>query len=180
MPGANGDPLLGALPPLVPALHWNEDVFDLPHGAVELLGPRLDGVEAFRAGPNAYGLQVHPEVDPSELDRWYVDYGGWLTQAGVTELDARDADAAHVRAQADAAARLFTAFAGIVGDATCVIEVWLERLYARLGRWYVPLLVGAMIVGGVAMAASTVAAGAGYLDVGLGPSLRVPRHLREP
>jgi len=53
------------------------------------------------------------------------------------------------------------------------VEAWLERLYARLGRRYVPLLVGAMILGGVAMGASTVAAGAGYLDAGVGPSLRV-------
>ena len=118
LPGANGDPLLRALPPLVPALHWNEDVFDLPHGAVELLGPRVDGVEAFRAGRNAYGLQFHPEVGPSVLDRWYADYGGWLTQAGVTEPDARAADAAHERAQADVAERLFAAFAGIVRAAT--------------------------------------------------------------
>ncbi len=53
------------------------------------------------------------------------------------------------------------------------MEAWLERLYARLGRRYVPGLVGAMILGGVAMSASTVAAGAGYLNVGVGASLRV-------
>ena len=116
LPGANGDPLLRALPPLVPALHWNEDVFDLPPGAVELLGPRVDGVEAFRAGPSAYGLQFHPEVDSSVLERWYADYGHWLGQAGVTERAARAADAAHEGAQADIADRLFTAFARIVGD----------------------------------------------------------------
>ncbi len=49
----------------------------------------------------------------------------------------------------------------------------MERLYARLGRRYVPGLVGAMFLGGVAMGASTVAAGAGYLGAGIGPSLRV-------
>jgi GMP synthase (glutamine-hydrolysing) len=116
LPGASGDPLVSALPPLVPALHWNEDVFDLPPGAVELLGPRVEGVEAFRAGPSAYGLQFHPEVDPSVLERWYADYGSWLAQAGVDERDARAADVAHQRAQADIAHRLFSAFAGIVAD----------------------------------------------------------------
>ena len=30
------------------------------------------------------------------------------------------------------------------------MEAWLERLYARLGRRYVPALVGAMVLGGVA------------------------------
>ena len=116
LPGANEDPLLRTLPPQVPALHWNEDVFDLPPGAVELLGPRVDGIEAFRAGRSAYGLQFHPEVDSSVLDRWYADYGNWLAQAGVAEREARAADAAYEHAQADVAQRLFTAFAGIVAD----------------------------------------------------------------
>jgi hypothetical protein len=48
-----------------------------------------------------------------------------------------------------------------VGD-DAHVEAWLERLYARLGRRYVPVLVGAMILGGLAMGATTVAAGAGY------------------
>jgi GMP synthase (glutamine-hydrolysing) len=114
LPDADGDPLLRALPARVRALHWNEDVFDLPAGAVELLGPRIEGVEAFRAGRSAYGFQFHPEVDPATLDRWYRDYVSWLAQAGVAEPDARAADAAHERAQAELADRLFTAFAGIV------------------------------------------------------------------
>jgi len=116
LPGANGDPLVSALPPVVSALHWNEDVFDLPPGAVELLGPRVEGVEAFRAGTSAYGLQFHPEVDASVLEGWYADYGDWLAEAGVAERDARAADAAHQRAQADIAHRLFTAFASLVTD----------------------------------------------------------------
>ena len=53
------------------------------------------------------------------------------------------------------------------------MEALLERLYARLGRRYVPFLVGGMILGAVSMSATTVAAGAGYLGVGAGPSLRV-------
>ncbi len=116
LPGAAGDPLVSALPPLIPALHWNEDDFDLPPGAVELLGPRGAGVEAFRAGRSAYGLQFHPEVDSGVLERWYADYGSWLAEAGVSERDARAADAAHRPAQADNAQRLFGAFAGIVAD----------------------------------------------------------------
>ena len=114
LPGASSDPLISALPPVVPALHWNEDVFDLPPGAVELLGPRVEGIEAFRAGTSAYGLQFHPEVDSTVLERWYVDYASWLAEAGVAERDARAADAVHQRAQADIAHRLFTAFASIV------------------------------------------------------------------
>ena len=114
LPDAAGDPLVEALPDRIPALHWNEDVFDLPRVATEILGPRNEGVEAFRAGSAAYGLQFHPEVDPPSLDRWYADYGDWVGEAGVPEPEARAADARHEHAQADLGHRLFTAFAGIV------------------------------------------------------------------
>jgi GMP synthase (glutamine-hydrolysing) len=114
LPGNEEDPIAGALPDRVPALHWNEDVFDLPPGAIELLGPRKEGVEAFRFGAAAYGFQFHPEVDPPALERWYADYLDWVGQAGVPEPEARAADRAHERAQADLGDRLFSAFAGIV------------------------------------------------------------------
>jgi GMP synthase (glutamine-hydrolysing) len=114
LPAADGDPLVSALPDRVVALHWNEDVFELPDGAVELVGPRVEGVEAFRAGHCAWGLQFHPEVDRAALERWYADYGPWLAQAGVDEEQARAADAVHERAQADLAHRLFGAFARVV------------------------------------------------------------------
>src|SRR3954471_4073746 len=61
--------------------------------------------------------------------------------------------------------------AGVGDDAR--VEARLERLYARLGRRYVPLLVGGMVAGGVLMCAATVAAGAAYLDAALRPALRV-------
>lgn len=114
LPAGERDPVVGALPDRVAALHWNEDVFELPLGAVELLGPRIEGVAAFRAGRSAYGLQFHPEVDRSALDRWYASYTSWLAEAGVSEPEARATDAANESAQADLARRLFTAFAGVV------------------------------------------------------------------
>lgn len=120
--GGTDDALMAALPDRVWALHWNEDVFELPAGSVELLGPRSDGVEAFRAGRCAWGLQFHPELDPPTLDGFYADYAGWLTEAGVLEADARAADAARRAAQADLARRLFGAFARVVADARRVDE----------------------------------------------------------
>jgi class 3 adenylate cyclase len=53
------------------------------------------------------------------------------------------------------------------------VEAILERLYARLGHRYVPALVVLMVLGGVGMAAATVAAGARYLDAEVGASIRV-------
>jgi GMP synthase (glutamine-hydrolysing) len=110
------DPLLGALPAPVHALHWNEDVFDLPEGAVELLGPRREGVEAFRYGDRAWGLQFHPEVGGETLDDWYATYGSWLAEAGVDEPGARAQDRRHLPAQEAQAERLFGAFARIVRE----------------------------------------------------------------
>lgn len=114
LPAAAGDPLVAALPESVPALHWNEDVFALPPGAVELLGPRVEGVEAFRAGWHAWGLQFHPEVDGPALDGWYRGYREWVGEAGTSETSARSADARFLPLQAAAAERLFGAFADVV------------------------------------------------------------------
>jgi class 3 adenylate cyclase len=49
----------------------------------------------------------------------------------------------------------------------------LERLYARLGHRYAPALVALTMLGGIGMAAATSAAGARYLDAGVGATLRV-------
>ena len=108
------DPLFGAHA-TVPALHWNEDVFTLPPGAVEVLrGPEPEGVEAFRFGACAWGTQFHPEVDAAALDGWYARYGDWLGQAGVDERGARELDARWLDRQAEFAESLFAAFAAQV------------------------------------------------------------------
>ena len=108
-----GDPLIDALDPPVPALHWNEDVFELPPGAVELLERPAEGVEGFRAGARAWGFQFHPDADAAGLDDWYA-HADWLEQAGVTEAQARAADAAHLERQAASSRALFAAFARVV------------------------------------------------------------------
>ena len=110
------DPLVDAVGDPVVGLHWNEDVFDLPPGAVELLGPRREGVEAFRFGECAWGVQFHPEVGSETLDGWYATYGGWLAEAGVEEEAARAEDRRRLPAQQAQAERLFGAFARIVRE----------------------------------------------------------------
>jgi GMP synthase-like glutamine amidotransferase len=104
------DPLFGGLPAPVPALHWNEDVFSLPPGAAELLARPGEGVEAFRAGACAWGVQFHPDVDAATLDGWYAAYGSWLAGAGTDEDAARAADAVHLTGQAATADALFGGF----------------------------------------------------------------------
>jgi GMP synthase (glutamine-hydrolysing) len=111
---AEGDPLMGALPEGARALHWNEDGFEPPAGAVELLARAGAGAEAFRYGDHAWGVQFHPEVDPPGLEGWYEDGYQELSEAGVTEQQARAADAIHLPGQAALSEALFGGFARVV------------------------------------------------------------------
>jgi GMP synthase (glutamine-hydrolysing) len=117
LPAAADDPLFASLGSTVAGLHWNEDLFTLPPGATELLTGTTPGVAAFRAGERAWGVQFHPEVDAPALEGWYASYGSWLQEAGVSEADARAADARHLAGQAQTAERLFGGFARLVGAA---------------------------------------------------------------
>lgn len=114
-PTAEGvaDPLVASLPQPVPALHWNEDVFELPPGGVDLLERGGEGVEAFRAG-SAWGFQFHPDADPAGLEDWYA-HADWLEEAGVTEASARSADAEFRDVQERSSRALFAAFARLLG-----------------------------------------------------------------
>jgi GMP synthase (glutamine-hydrolysing) len=115
---AGGDPVFGALPRGARALHWNEDGFEPPAGAVELLARVGAGAEAFRYGDRAWGVQFHPEVDPKGLEGWYAEGGRELAQAGVSEEQARLADAEHLPAQVALSTALFGGFARVVAART--------------------------------------------------------------
>lgn len=115
LPEAAGDPVIGVLPEGAMALHWNEDGIEPPPGAVELLRRRPGHTaEAFRVGECAWGVQFHPEVHDEGLDGWYEAGYGVLTAAGVTEEEARAADALHLPAQRALSDALFGGFAKVV------------------------------------------------------------------
>jgi GMP synthase (glutamine-hydrolysing) len=112
-----GDPVLGAIPAGAHGLHWNEDGFEPPPGAVEVYErPRGGRAEGFRIGRLAWGVQFHPEVDARALDGWYAAWGDVLAPAGVTEAGARSADARHLPGQAALSTAIFGAFARIVRE----------------------------------------------------------------
>jgi GMP synthase (glutamine-hydrolysing) len=115
LPSAEGDPVFGGLPERVRALHWNEDMFSVPEGAVELLSRAGPGGEAFRFGESAWGIQFHPEADAAALDGWYADVD-WLAEAGVEEKAAREADRVHLPGQRATAERIFGGFARYVAS----------------------------------------------------------------
>ena len=114
LPAAEGDPVIGPLPDPVHALHWNEDAFTIPPGAVELLTRAApEGGDAFRWGDNAWGIQFHPEADEEALNGWYADVD-WLSEAGVEEATAREADRLHLPGQVATAEGIFGGFASYV------------------------------------------------------------------
>ena len=119
LPAADGDPVLGALPPGAHGVHWNEDGFDLPPGAVELLRSPAGSGEGFRAGGCAWGVQFHPELDEDSLGDWYVDWHEALAAAGVTEEAARAADREHLPGQRALSEAIFGGFARVVAGRLC-------------------------------------------------------------
>lgn len=64
------DPLFEGLPGYQQVIHWHEDVFGLPAGAVLLATSPSTPHQAFRYGRCAYGLQYHIELTPAMLDMW--------------------------------------------------------------------------------------------------------------
>jgi GMP synthase (glutamine-hydrolysing) len=118
LPPAAGDPVVGSLPDGAMALHWNEDGFDPPPGAVELLRRVSAGAEAFRFGECAWGVQFHPEADAEALEGWYAVGARDLSEAAVAETDARALDAAYLPGQAALSEALFGGFARVVAART--------------------------------------------------------------
>jgi GMP synthase-like glutamine amidotransferase len=120
--GAEGDPVIGSLPSTVRALHWYEDGFTYPPGAVELLSRAApEGGVAFRWGDSAWGIQFHPEADAEALDCWYCDVD-WLADAGVEEGAARAADRVHLPGQRATAEGIFGGFARYVATRTAPVQ----------------------------------------------------------
>jgi GMP synthase-like glutamine amidotransferase len=113
---AEGDPVLGSLPPGAAGVHWNEDGFALPPEAVELLRSPAGTGEGFRIGERSWGVQFHPELDGPAIDDWYVDWHTALESAGVAEEDARAADRVHLPGQRALSEAIFGGFARVVAS----------------------------------------------------------------
>lgn len=80
---AQTDPLLGALPDEfdAQATHW-QSVRRLPPGAVLLAGNAHEPHHAFRVGPNAWGVQFHPEFTAEALKAYLDGLGPTLASEG--------------------------------------------------------------------------------------------------
>ena len=73
LPPAQRDPLLGVWGEAGPAhVTHLESVLALPAGTVRLAESDLDPVQAFSAGPRAWGVQFHPEFDADTVRAYLV------------------------------------------------------------------------------------------------------------
>ncbi len=74
----------------VPCLHWHQDTFSLPDGAVHLAASRSFPHQAFRWGDRAYGLQFHVEVDRELAVGWapFLPAGITLDPTRLAEVEA--------------------------------------------------------------------------------------------
>ncbi len=67
----------------LPCVHWHQDTFTLPEGAVHLAGTRSFPQQAFRWGTNVYGLQFHVEVDGPLAESWRAHLPPAVTLEGA-------------------------------------------------------------------------------------------------
>jgi len=64
-------------------LHWHGDTFDLPEGATLLASTDICAHQAFALGPQAIGIQFHPEAGGDGFERWLIGHAFELAKAGV-------------------------------------------------------------------------------------------------
>jgi GMP synthase (glutamine-hydrolysing) len=94
LPGASDDALFAGAPASFAAFHWHGDAFALPDGAVPLAATALTPLQAFRAGPRAWGIQFHLETDHQVFEA--------MLDSGAEEVRDAGADSARIRARAAA------------------------------------------------------------------------------
>lgn len=93
-------------------LHWHGDTFDLPAGAMRLAGNTLYENQAFAHGTSCLALQFHIEVNPRQLEAWFVGHAAELSAAGVSVPSLRAATAVATADARALAARVFGAWLG--------------------------------------------------------------------
>jgi GMP synthase (glutamine-hydrolysing) len=73
-PEAEADPVFGGSPERFNAFQWHYYSFDLPPGAVPLARSPI-GLQAFRIGGSAWGIQFHAEVTREIVEGWLASEG---------------------------------------------------------------------------------------------------------
>lgn len=111
------DPLLASLHDPETVLHWHGETFDLPSGATWLARSELCANQAFRFGPNVYGLQFHLEATPDMVAAWSA---AEVNAADVAALDAPIDPSAHAERMREVSAACFGAWIELLGDSAAI------------------------------------------------------------
>jgi GMP synthase-like glutamine amidotransferase len=102
------DPVFGGLPDGVNIFQWHGETFDIPPGAEWLAYTKTCAYQAFRAGPNVYGIQFHPEVTPEIIEDWISQDANC---GDVRELEHQVDPWLHSQSQAELTALVFERWA---------------------------------------------------------------------
>jgi GMP synthase-like glutamine amidotransferase len=78
---ADDEPVLAGLDGAEMMLHWHGDTFDLPPGAILLASTLHCPNQMFRLGQHLFGVQFHPEVKASDIERWVVEDADYVAGA---------------------------------------------------------------------------------------------------
>lgn len=106
----------------LPVLHWHGETFDLPDQTIRLAATPAVPNQAFAIEDYGLALQFHLEVDPLQLERWYVGHAVEIEAATGIDVPTLRAQAAEHAANMSLAAHE-------------VFVRWLEGLPpARTGR----------------------------------------------
>jgi len=95
------------LAPGLAVFHWHGDTFDLPPGASHLAKTELYMNQSFSIDNFALGLQFHPEVTETGLERWYVGHAYELHYAGISPTRLRADAQRYAPALQEAAGRFW-------------------------------------------------------------------------
>jgi GMP synthase (glutamine-hydrolysing) len=103
-----------------PVLHWHNDQFEIPDGAVRLAATAAVHNQAFELGSNVLGLQFHLEADHAQLERWLIGHAHELAGHEI-DVNALRSDAVRV--------------GPVLADrATQVFSQWLDNIEPRAVR----------------------------------------------
>lgn len=87
------DPILDKITTIPPLFQFHYDVFDLPHGAVNLLKSDQTPHQMFRLSPTTYGTQFHPEASDTMLrsvvEQYQKDLSPAIQEAMLQNVEER-------------------------------------------------------------------------------------------
>jgi GMP synthase (glutamine-hydrolysing) len=107
------------LEPFALSMHlfqWHEDTFTLPRDAALVFAGHRGGLQAFRAGDRAFGVQFHFEVTASVITEWCDATPDLETSWGVTKKELLTQAEQHLETQQTAGREVARRFAKLLGD----------------------------------------------------------------